>query len=67
VNYGFIKPISKDIIIFVDGPRSHTDHETFNWGEAALQAVDGWKRDPEHGLFRWTAGPEGKTDALEAT
>ncbi|KAJ7349071.1 hypothetical protein DFH08DRAFT_697568 [Mycena albidolilacea] len=67
VNYGFIKTISKDIIIFVDGPSSHADHETFNWGEAALQAVDGWKRDPGHGLFRWTAGAEGKTDALEAT
>ncbi|KAF7353698.1 hypothetical protein MVEN_01054700 [Mycena venus] len=68
IAHGFIKPISRDIVIFVDGPSDHSEHETFNWGEAALKVLDGWKRDPEHGLYRWTSGADGKqSDALEST
>ncbi|KAJ7261255.1 hypothetical protein B0H12DRAFT_1048083 [Mycena haematopus] len=68
IAYGFIQPISKDLVVFVDGPGSHSDHEAFNWGEAALEALDGWKRPPQHGLYRWTSdGEEKKTDALEST
>jgi len=68
ITYGFIKPASKDLIIFVDGPSSHAEHETFNWGEAALQVLDGWQRDAYSGLFDWTARKGGKhTKALEST
>jgi len=64
IAYGFIKPISRDIVLFVDGPSEHSEHETFNWGEAALKALDGWKRDPEDGLYHWTSGVD---DALKST
>ncbi|KAJ6500602.1 hypothetical protein C8R45DRAFT_978305 [Mycena sanguinolenta] len=66
VTYKFIKPISKDLVVFVDGPSSHREHETFNWGQAALEALDGWKRSPEHGLYNWTSDKKGN-DALEST
>ncbi|KAJ7158349.1 hypothetical protein C8R43DRAFT_364531 [Mycena crocata] len=68
IKYGFIKPASRDLIVFVDGPSSLSEHENYNWGDAALKALDGWKRDAENGLFDWTARMEGKhTEALEST
>ncbi|KAJ6488471.1 hypothetical protein C8R47DRAFT_480055 [Mycena vitilis] len=68
ITYGFIRPVSKDLIIFVDGPSSHSKHEAFNWGEAALIALDGWKRDEQSGLFKWTKSKDGKrTEPLEST
>ncbi|KAF7359233.1 hypothetical protein MSAN_01265400 [Mycena sanguinolenta] len=68
VAYEFIKPISKDLIVFVDGPSSHSEHETYNWGQAALEALDSWKRSPEHGLYKWTSDKKGEqTDALKST
>ncbi|KAJ7221723.1 hypothetical protein GGX14DRAFT_559204 [Mycena pura] len=67
VQYGFIKPTSKDLIVFVDGPSEHSEHDSFNWGEAALVALDNWKRDVD-GLFVWTTRMEGThAEALEAT
>ncbi|KAF8191456.1 hypothetical protein K438DRAFT_1830545 [Mycena galopus ATCC 62051] len=60
---GFIKPQSRGIVVFVDGPSAHSEHETFNWGEAALKAIDDWKRDPARGIYDWTS----PTDALKAT
>ncbi|KAK7035781.1 hypothetical protein R3P38DRAFT_605976 [Favolaschia claudopus] len=68
IKYGFIKSASKDIVVFVDGPDSHAEHETFNWGEAALKAIEGWTHDPQHGLYNWSADAEGKpNDALNST
>ncbi|KAJ6582817.1 hypothetical protein B0H10DRAFT_1926378 [Mycena sp. CBHHK59/15] len=68
VEYGFIGPLSKNLIVFVDGPESHTEHGSFNWGEAALRALEGWRRNGEDGLFDWTARMEGKhTEALDST
>ncbi|KAJ7491230.1 hypothetical protein FB451DRAFT_1222471 [Mycena latifolia] len=68
IEYGFIKPVSKDLIVFVDGPSSRAEHETFNWGKAALKALESWQWDAEDGLFDWTTRMEGKrTEALEST
>ncbi|KAJ7915541.1 hypothetical protein B0H13DRAFT_2000153 [Mycena leptocephala] len=68
IAYGFIRSISKDLVVFVDGPSSHTEHESFNWGQAALKAIDGWKRDADDGLYNWTPIIEGeRTDALAST
>lgn len=29
-------------MLFVDGPPDQSEHETFDWGEAALKALDSW-------------------------
>ena len=42
VREGFIHPQNGKLIIFVDGPEDHAEHETFDWGAAALEALDGW-------------------------
>ena len=61
IDAGFIRPESADLVVFVDGPVDHSTHEAFDWGTAALKALDGWKRGRNQGLFVWSqkAGQEG--------
>lgn len=48
---GFIKERNENLITFVDCPRG-TDPTSFDWGAAALLAMDGWS-SPGPGLFAW--------------
>jgi hypothetical protein len=58
VTLGFIKPQNEKLVLFVDCPPD-ADPETFDWGAAALSALDGW-RIPGPGLFAWRqATPNG--------
>ncbi|KAF9001882.1 hypothetical protein BDQ17DRAFT_1170490, partial [Cyathus striatus] len=50
---GYIKPTSEQLIVFVDGPETISDHDTFDWGNAALKALDEWPREREGILFDW--------------
>jgi hypothetical protein len=43
ISEGFIHAENGNLIVFVDGPEDHAEHETFNWGGAALESLDGWK------------------------
>ena len=61
IEAGFIKPSSEQLIIFVDGPPDKCEHESYNWGQAALQALNGWQRGHNSGLFKWDI--EGKHKA----
>lgn len=47
VKAGFINPDSANLVAFVDGPSNLAEHEQFDWGSAALHALDTWKRHPE--------------------
>ncbi|KAJ7090349.1 hypothetical protein B0H15DRAFT_779387 [Mycena belliarum] len=68
VEYGFIKPVSKELIVFVDGPSSPAEHDSFDWGMASIKALEAWQHDADYGLYRWTAGADGKrVGALEST
>nr|GAT53688.1 predicted protein [Mycena chlorophos] len=68
IEFGFIQPASRDLIVFVDGPAAHAEHETFDWGAAALAALANWKRDAGDGLFVWTENKEHKEiDPLQST
>lgn len=58
VSEGFIQPHNEQLAIFVDGPSDESEHETFDWGKAALDALDGWKRDRK-GMFEWKEGSIG--------
>ncbi|KAL0947496.1 hypothetical protein HGRIS_013598 [Hohenbuehelia grisea] len=56
VREGFISQANADIIVFVDGPgagASAEEHETFNWGEAALNAITAWTHETSY-RFKWT-------------
>ena len=70
VEEGFIQSYNENLIIFVDGPESLQEHEKYDWGKAALGALDNWARDTKP-LFNWTISPtgtdEGAHDPLEAS
>ena len=47
VRMGFIHPSCKSLLVFIDGPSDFAEHERFDWGTAALHALDTWQRDPK--------------------
>lgn len=69
IESGFIRDTSERLVIFVDGPENQDDHETFDWGKAALEAIDSWEVGNAVPLFDWSkreAGSAG-SDALKST
>ena len=61
VREGFIQPRNESLITFVDGPPEHNDHERYDWGEAALRALDDWHKSPRTPLFDWNTRKDGCT------
>ncbi|KAG6818215.1 hypothetical protein H0H87_000120 [Tephrocybe sp. NHM501043] len=67
VNEGYIHPDNRKLIVFVDGPASPDEHETFDWGTAALDALDKWGGDDFKKIFNWTTRKDGSSaEALGA-
>jgi len=70
VREGFIQP-GNELIIFVDGPPDHLEHETFDWGTAALHALDNWSgiSNTVKPVFDWSkrAGGEIVESKLESS
>ncbi|KAJ7254811.1 hypothetical protein C8J57DRAFT_1076033, partial [Mycena rebaudengoi] len=56
---GFIPADNESFVIFVDGPKKHSEHETFDWGEAALAALAGWDMTAAKPLFQWIEKTDG--------
>ncbi|KZT20267.1 hypothetical protein NEOLEDRAFT_1140975 [Neolentinus lepideus HHB14362 ss-1] len=54
VREGFIPEKNESLITFVDGPANSEEHLTFDWGKAALEALDGWNREERAGMFDWS-------------
>ncbi|KAG5646699.1 hypothetical protein DXG03_002689 [Asterophora parasitica] len=63
INEGYINPSNEALILFVDGPASHDEHDTFNWGAAAIEAVENWESDGVKYLFDWTKRKDGTSSA----
>ena len=42
IKEGFIQPHNENLVVFVDGPSDMKEHDTFDWGKAAIDALDGW-------------------------
>ena len=61
IDAGFIKPQHEKLITFVNGPEDPKEHENFDWGKAALEALDNWERETISPLFKWSKGPYGGT------
>ena len=68
ISEGFIRPHNEQLVVFVDGPADLSEHQTFDWGSAALAALDGWTRSG-NALFDWTVRENGEKGAggLEAS
>lgn len=57
IEEGYISPESgRHLITFVDGPADHGEHETYDWGKAALQALEDWEGHRVEPLFDWSGG-----------
>lgn len=62
IKEGFIQPHNDKLVVFVDGPSDLSDHDTFDWGNAAINALDTWDAGCVRALpFNW----QGKRNACE--
>ena len=64
ITKGLIRPDSEALLTFVDGPADYAKHATFDWGKAALEALEGWQGAPP-GYFKWTSQEEQGQKGLE--
>ena len=59
VKGGFIQERNAGLITFVDGPSDPIEHESFDWGAAALDALDEWQGKDWKGFgYDWTKRKE---------
>lgn len=56
---GFISSANDGLVIFVDGPASHEEHETFDWGNAAVKAIESWQPQSVTPKFDWSQRLDG--------
>ena len=64
VDEGFIQPGTENFVLFVDGPKDHSDHGDFDWGKAALDVLDNWDYDHESFYrFDWSNTPTPRADS----
>ncbi|KAG6891322.1 hypothetical protein C0992_008776 [Termitomyces sp. T32_za158] len=61
INAGYINPNNRNLIVFVDGPSSLDEHEDFDWGTAALGAIDKWGGTGIKSIFDWTLRRDGSS------
>ncbi|KAI0956704.1 hypothetical protein AcW1_005318 [Taiwanofungus camphoratus] len=67
---GFIAAANEHLVQFIDGPSDLEAHADFDWGKAAVEALDAWKPTERTHFYDWTKkgpGEEGTKDPLEAT
>lgn len=62
IKNGFIHEKNEQLVLFVEGPADHVEHEDFDWGEAALEALDKWQDVATSHYYNWTLRKDGKTD-----
>jgi hypothetical protein len=54
IEAGFITPSGGRLVIFVDGPADPQEHIGFDWGKAALEAIDSWEQGRNNPLYDWS-------------
>ncbi|KAJ7038807.1 hypothetical protein C8F04DRAFT_1179476 [Mycena alexandri] len=53
IEEGFIPADNESFVVFVNGPASHSEHKTFDWGAAGLAALASWDSGAAKPLFVW--------------
>ncbi|KAF5379889.1 hypothetical protein D9757_007191 [Collybiopsis confluens] len=59
IDDGFIQSYNDRLIILVDGPQDLEQHEDYDWGSAALKAVESWRKGEGKPIFTWTGRMNG--------
>ncbi|THH31550.1 hypothetical protein EUX98_g2641 [Antrodiella citrinella] len=69
IRAGFITPNNINLISFVDGPGpdDHAAHEDYDWGIAALEALETWEHAVKEYSYDWTKRRDGEGEAVEVT
>jgi hypothetical protein len=69
IEAGFVQPLNDRLITIVDGPKNLEEHESFDWGAAALGALASWKQGEIQPLFNWSERLDGtqSEETLAAT
>ncbi len=63
ISSGFIPPQNRGLLLFVDGPKDLSEHETFDWGAAAMKQLETWSLPSWDGYgFKWSSMSTGKDD-----
>ncbi|KAI8999055.1 hypothetical protein BD414DRAFT_143116 [Trametes punicea] len=62
IREGFILPKNEQLVRFIDGPADHAEHETFDWGKAAMEALDHWEGVPASHFYNWHLRKDGKSE-----
>lgn len=69
IREGYVSPQSESLIVFVDGPEDPNAHDDFDWGEAALRALEVPRTKSADLLYDWTkrkTGDAAKGEEIEA-
>ncbi|OSD02013.1 hypothetical protein PYCCODRAFT_1435695 [Trametes coccinea BRFM310] len=69
IREGFIVAKNEQLVQFVEGPEDHAEHETFDWGKAAMETLDHWQGVQASHFYNWHLRKDGRTeeDALGAS
>ncbi|EJF62650.1 hypothetical protein BD309DRAFT_984780 [Dichomitus squalens] len=69
IRSGFILEKNEKLLRFVEGPEDHAEHESFDWGKAAVEALETWEGVAASHYYNWHLRKDGKTeeDAMGAT
>lgn len=63
IESGFILRQNERLVRYVDGPADHTAHDDFDWGKAAIDALDSWEAVSASHFYNWHLRKEGEKDA----
>jgi len=59
IQEGFIQPKNQHLLRFVNGPDDLSQHESFDWGKAAMEALDNWQPVDAVIFYDWTKRQSG--------
>ncbi|KAJ3741691.1 hypothetical protein DFH05DRAFT_1551554 [Lentinula detonsa] len=59
IEEGFVQSFNQRLVTFVDGPEDLAQHETYDWGTAALRAIANWKEGETESNYDWTKRIDG--------
>ena len=68
IDSGFILAQNERLVRFVEGPEDRAEHESFDWGGAAIEALDTWEGISASHFYNWHLRKDGEKegDALGA-
>ena len=64
VEEGYINPRNEKLVIFIDGPADHSEHDSFDWGSAALDVIDKWQAVDRECYYDWSRSREATKNGL---